>query len=78
MGCFQCKGERIMSIHGHCVDRFTASMDNKEFGPDYVPNDMGIGAGDDIEIDFCLDCGQIVGDFPIYPSAFEENEDEYE
>lgn len=77
MSCQNCKGERIMSIQGHCVDRFTADLDGKEFGPDYVPGDMGIGEGDDIEIDFCLDCGQMVGDFPIYPQCFEsEGEDE--
>ena len=66
-----------MSIFGHCVDRFTAEMNGKEYGPDYVPTDMGIGGGDDIDIEFCLDCGQMQGDnFPIYPEFFEPDEEE--
>lgn len=78
MSCKQCNSERIMDIQGHCVDRFTATLDGKMFGPDYVPDDMGIGEGDDIEISFCLDCGQMEGEFPIHPQFFEPDEEEDE
>jgi hypothetical protein len=37
----------------------------------YVPGDMGIGAGDYIEFEFCGDCGQIQGDFPLLPTELE-------
>lgn len=29
-----------------------------------VPHDMNIGGGDYIEFEFCLECGQIQGEFP--------------
>jgi hypothetical protein len=32
---------------------------------DYVPDFIGLGGGDYIELDYCLDCGQIQGDFPL-------------
>jgi len=76
MPCQQCNSGRISSVLGHCVDRFTAEMDGKEFGPHYIPDDMGIGAGDDLEIEYCLDCGQIQGDFPVFPAFFEPEEED--
>jgi hypothetical protein len=33
----------------------------------YVPSNLGIGSGDYIEIQYCLDCGQLQGEFPITP-----------
>jgi hypothetical protein len=30
----------------------------------YVARDLGIG-GDDVNFDYCLDCGQIQGKFPL-------------
>ncbi|MCK5605791.1 hypothetical protein KAR91_28100 [Candidatus Pacearchaeota archaeon] len=66
MSCL-CGSERIVEVMGHCVDRFTASMGNTEYGPDYVPSDLGIGDGDDIQFSYCLACGRIVShDFPIH------------
>lgn len=76
MSCKRCKSERIMSIQSHCVDRFFATLGDKEYGPDYVPHDMGIGGGDDVDIDLCLDCGQEQGEYPVYPECFQEDEDE--
>jgi hypothetical protein len=76
MSCQKCNNERIVSIQGHCVDRFFATLGHKEYGPDYVPDGLGIGRGDDIEIDYCLDCGQIQGEFPIYPECFNDEDDE--
>ena len=32
---------------------------------DCVPRDLGIGGGDDVQLDYCLDCGQIQGRFPL-------------
>lgn len=75
MSCKQCKSERVASILGHCVDRFVARLDSKEY-EGYVPHDMGLGGGDDIDIDVCLDCGQIQGDFPVNPECFQDEEDE--
>lgn len=50
----------IINIGGHCQDRFTASNSEGtfEYGPDYVPSIVGIGGGDDIDID--VETGKIV------------------
>jgi hypothetical protein len=39
---------------------------------DYVPSDLGIGGGDDVQFDYCLDCGQIQGKFPLPTAGMEE------
>ena len=41
----------------------------------YVPRDLGIGGGDDIGFDYCLDCGQVQGAFPLPPSRMEVGRD---
>lgn len=75
--CQKCESERIMYIMGHCVDRFVAEMQGREYGPDYVPGDMGLGrGGDDIKINICLNCGQIQGEWPVHPECFEEDEED--
>lgn len=33
---------------------------------------MGIGGGDYVEFDYCLDCGQIQGTFPVPKHEIEE------
>lgn len=38
----------------------------------YVPGDLGIGGGDDMEFDLCLDCGQLQGTWPM-PVAWLES-----
>jgi hypothetical protein len=39
----------------------------------YVPRDLGIGGrGDDVHFDYCLDCGQILGNFPLPMARMEE------
>ena len=38
----------------------------------YVPRDLGIGGGDDVQLAYCLDCGQIQGKFPLPPTQMEE------
>jgi hypothetical protein len=78
MSCRECQSERIVSIMGHCVDRFTAEMGNKEYGPDYVPKGLNIGQGDDIQFEYCLDCGMIQDDFPINPEIFDDSKDDEE
>jgi hypothetical protein len=39
---------------------------------DYVPRDLGIGGGDDVQFDYCLDCGQIQDSFPLPTARMEE------
>ena len=77
--CKKCESVRLIDIFGHCVDRFVAESRGKEYGPDYVPGDIGLGpGGDDVNFTYCLDCGQIQGNFPIHPEFCEDLEDEEE
>ena len=74
--CQKCKSDRIVMINAKCNDTCqTVLGDVEEVG--YLP-DVGIGHGDYIDFEFCADCGQIQGDFPLQPTSLEKqgNEDE--
>lgn len=42
----------------------------------YVPTDVGIGGGDYIRFEYCLECGQIQGEFPVPDPPIEGGEDD--
>lgn len=65
-----CRSHRIMNVSGKTSDCFNGRYGEYELD-DYVPMDIGIGGGDYIEFSYCLDCGQIQGDFPINPDLDE-------
>ena len=65
MKCLKCQSERVLSVSGWCRDCFTMSIGPNRSEPDYVPEGMGIGGGDELAVDICLDCGQAQGVFPI-------------
>ncbi len=70
MQCQKCNSKRIASIGGKCSDCCGVDvLHHSRSG--YVPGDMGIGGGDYIEFDYCLDCGQIQGNFPLPPCELE-------
>lgn len=84
MACDRCGSERILDIDAKCSD-----MCSTEFGGvqdcDYAPYDVGIGGGDYVTFDLCLECGKVQGEFPVEDPSFatpeEEDdwdEDEYE
>ena len=60
--CDGCKSDRIITFTGkcRCSDMFTAEYNNVEY-MDYVPRDLGIGGGDYIKINLCLECGKVQG-----------------
>jgi hypothetical protein len=70
MACQKCKSERILSVNAKCSDLCFVSIGNQE-KDDYVPDDMGIGGGDYVEFELCLDCGQVQGNFPLEKSKLE-------
>lgn len=74
MKCQRCKSERVASISGKCSDCCSWSVGGGEMDDGYVPGDMGIGGGDYIEFEFCLECGQIQGKFPCPPTEIETGE----
>jgi hypothetical protein len=61
--CQRCESPRILhvSAHGRDCNYFRIN----EFDYDgYVPPDLGVGNGDDVEFSVCLNCGQMQGSFP--------------
>jgi len=82
MACKNCGSERILSVNGKCSDCCSLSFNNVD-QVDYNPGDCGIGSGDYIRFELCLNCGQIQGDFPIEDPTFslwdedEEDGEEY-
>jgi hypothetical protein len=70
MGCQSCGSERLVSVNAKCNDLCQVTVgENEHVG--YVPDDIGLGGGDYIEIEFCAECGQIQGDFPLQPMEIE-------
>jgi len=62
--CQRCNSKRVYSVSAHCRDLcIVTHADHEHEG--YVPDDLGIGGGDDVEIDVCLDCGQLQGTWPL-------------
>lgn len=70
-----CTHKRIADVTGKCSDMFNATVNGIEYS-DYVPDDMGIGGGDYMRFSYCLDCGQIQGDFPLPETEIERNANE--
>lgn len=72
MECQKCKSERILNVNGKTSDCFNAMtcfpapLKCVELS-DYPPMDIGIGGNDYIEFSYCLECGQIQGEFPLTP-----------
>ena len=64
MKCKCGDSKRVASINAKCSDLCFFTGDGVE-RDGYVPYHMGVGGGDYVEFDFCMDCGQIDGDFPL-------------
>ena len=84
MSCNNCGSNRIVFINAKCSDLCTAQYNDFESNG-YVPEGIGIGGGDYIDFEYCIQCGKIQGEFPIkeneLPSELtkeghEEDEDE--
>jgi len=75
MECDNCGGDRVANINGKCSDRFSLQLGELEIEDDYVPSDFGIGGGDYIEFELCLDCGKLQGDFPLEITELEMNDE---
>lgn len=78
MKCDNCSGDRILSIMGKTSDLFNAGFKNASY-EGYVPKDLGVGEGDIIRIDVCLDCGKLQGILNAKdPNFFTETTEMYE
>ncbi len=69
--CQRCSSPRLGRILAHCSDMCSVDLAGRhEYG--YVPRDLGVGGGDDVQFAYCLDCGRIQGRFPLPPTQMEE------
>lgn len=67
MACRNCHINCLASVMGKCGDLFTLNLEasGNMIEGEGVPNDVGIGGGDYIRFTYCLNCGQIQGNFPV-------------
>jgi hypothetical protein len=61
----KCGSKRIIEVHSHCSDRCVVNYKDSDNNPWYVPHDLGIGGGDDVEFAFCADCGTLQNFKPL-------------
>lgn len=65
--CQRCQSDRVLGLLSHSRDLNCLEFKGQEH-QGYLPPVNNICAGDDVEIDICLECGQIQGTFPVeYP-----------
>jgi len=65
----QCKSDRIASVSGKTSDLcFYTYKGTEKDG--YVPCNVGIDGGDYIAFSYCLECGQMQGEFPVPDPEF--------
>lgn len=70
--CQNCGSYRIASVSSKCTNSCFYKYEETETNG-YVPPEMGIGGGDYIEFDYCIECGQIQDNcFPIKSEAARE------
>lgn len=70
MKCQRCSSARVLSVNAHGRDcNYFSVLGHSHDG--YVPSDLGIGCGDDVEFSMCLECGQVQGVFPIKETRLE-------
>ena len=83
MKCKSCGSERVLEVGAHASDMFYWNIDIRNEdghlveheGEGYLPREFGIGGGDDLRIQLCLDCGQEQGQYPRPVTTFEEGVD---
>lgn len=71
MNCQKCQSSRIVEIGGKCSDMCWVSIGDRSYDG-YVPDDLGVGGGDYLNITYCLDCGYLQGAWPLSKSQLEE------
>jgi len=72
MSCQKCGSDRVMAIFAHAKDLHNWTWAGKE-GEGYLPEIKNIGSGDDVDIDVCLECGQVQGEWPAPDPEFGES-----
>lgn len=70
-----CKHERTANINAKCSDMCGISIDHLDFEHDGYVMDLGVGSGDYVDFNFCLDCGQIIGFEPVTDEQIKASEE---
>lgn len=77
MACQKCSSDRVISVQAKCSDCCWVHYKDME-SDGYVPHEFGIGGGDYIEIDLCIQCGTVQGEFPLAePTEWLEEHEEF-
>jgi hypothetical protein len=88
--CQRCNTDRVLDIDAKTSDMCSVTSyshfntENELFPNEtfphngYVPSDIGLGGGDYLRFAYCLECGQIQGDFPLPKTEIESAGDEDE
>lgn len=69
--CQRCASDRVLSLGGKSSDLNNWSFRGHE-GNGYVPYIPGVGGDDYYEIEVCLACGQLQGEWPQPMPGVEE------
>jgi len=82
LNCQKCTSNRIVFLTSHGKDMNSISAPHVKFKHDgYLPEIPNVGSGDDVDIEFCLECGQIQGTWPVsddvLTSAEDDDDDNY-
>lgn len=72
--CQRCKSARVAMLNGKCSDMCSVNIGDREH-EGYVPRELGVGGGDYVDLSWCLDCGQLQGEFPIPKHELEGAQD---
>ena len=72
MSCQSCGSLRIGGVCQKCHGDVSVSTPDGRERMTEPPDDVGIGDGGYIEFEWCLECGQIQGSFPIGETEEEE------
>ena len=68
--CQRCESDRLINISAHHSDSFGCWYKGQEH-IGYAPSIRGVCYNNDTEIKFCLECGQIQGEFPVEDPDFD-------
>jgi len=63
MSC--CEKREVIRVMGKCSDLCQVMYPGGTESNGEVPYNINIGGGDYLEFDYCMNCGQMVGDFPV-------------
>ena len=70
-----CSHNRIAQVSAKCSDMCCFSTGDIDYDG-YVPENVGISkfgdCGDYVTFEYCLDCGQMMGRFPISQKAIDK------